>query len=136
MKQSLYSRGHTSSTLREVFWFGFAGGINAGAYLGISILALSVFGAPAVLATTAGYVASVLVSFVLNATLTFEKGSVKSAKQAGKFAALYLIGYTYNIVIIGLGSDILGWPFFLLVAFVTVTWPVCSFLVSKYIVFT
>ncbi len=136
MRQSLYSRGRTSSTLREVFWFGLAGGANAGAYLGISILSLSVFGAPAVLATTAGYVASVIVSFVLNATLTFENGNVKSAKQAGKFAALYLIGYTYNIVIIGLGSDILGWPFFLLVAFVTVTWPVCSFLVSKYIVFT
>lgn len=112
------------------------GATNAAAYVGISFLALSVFGAPAIVATTAGYVASVAVSFILNATLTFDKGNAKSAKQAGKFAALYAIGYLYNIVVIGLGADVLGWPFYALVAFVTVTWPVFSFLVSKYVVFT
>lgn len=136
MKRTLYSLALSSSTLREIFWFVVAGATNTAALVGVSLLANSVFGVSAVVATSAGYIASVIVSFILNSTLTFEKGSAKSAKQAGKFAALYAIGYTYNIVVIGLGADILGWPFFVLVAFVTVTWPVCSFLVSKYVVFT
>lgn len=125
-----------SSTLREVAWFVVAGGVNAAAYLLVSYLAFALVTKSAIVATTAGYIAAVIVSFVLNAVFTFEKGRVTSIAQASKFAALYVIGYGYNLLVIGAGAEVFGFPFLAMVALVTVTWPVCSFLLSKFVVFT
>ena len=116
-------------------FYGIAGVLNTAAFLLVVFLFITYITESAVISVSAGYVASVAVSFVFNSTLTFESGQVYSGLQAGKFAMLCGIGYLYNVVVAGVGSDVFGVSFGLLVLIVAVTWPVFSFLASKYLVF-
>ena len=120
---------------RELLFYGIAGVLNTAAFLLVVFLFITYITESAVISVSAGYVASVAVSFVVNSTLTFESGQVYSGLQASKFAMLCGIGYLYNVVVAGVGSDVFGVSFGLLVLIVAVTWPVFSFLASKYLVF-
>lgn len=124
-----------SPTAREIAWYLLAGGTNALAYIVVSALLVQFAGTPASVGTTVGYLASAVVSFVMNATLTFRDGDVKSLKQGRKFAALFALGYCYNVGTAILATDILRLPIFAPLLFVTVTWPVISFLLMKHVVF-
>lgn len=124
-----------SSTAREVVWYLVAGGTNALAYIVVSALLVQFVGTPASVGTSLGYLASAVVSFVMNATLTFRDGDVKSLKQGRKFAALFALGYCYNVGAAILATDILGVPIFVPLLLVTATWPVISFLLMKHVVF-
>lgn len=90
---------------------------------------------PIALATSVGYLAAVVVGFVLNATLTFEKGRITSTSQALKYTFLYAIGYLYNLVMIVGGVDYAGQKFVHMIVLVSLTWPIFSFLIAKNLVF-
>ena len=120
---------------REIWLFGLSGVTNAAVYLLVSLLFISIYPTQVFIATTLGYFSSLVVSFVMNATLTFEKGSVTSAPQAAKYLCLYAVGYGYNMLVIGYGTSILQFPFWATVLLVTATWPFASFLAGKFLVF-
>lgn len=130
-----YLTSDVVSTIQEFFWFGVAGAINAITYMVVSYLIFSYMSGSAIVATTLGYISAVIVSFVINATLVFSSGDVRSGHQALKFGALYLLGYIYNLLLIGVGSEIYNYNFGLMVFFVTITWPIFSFTISKFFVF-
>ena len=119
----------------EVALFVLGGAINASAYALVAFSIHSAWPSEVIFATSAGYLTSVIVSFVFNATFTFRKGDVGSITQALKYLSLCVFGYLYNVLVIWISVSLISVQFYFAVIFITVTWPILSFTISKLFVF-
>lgn len=120
---------------KEAVLFAVGGALNAAVYVGVAFGLNGLAHLDALAATSAGYVSSMVVSFFFNANFTFQGGNPKSLVQAFRFAILYGVGYAYNVAFIWWSTTILTLSFFEGVVLITITWPVISFTLSKFVVF-
>ena len=96
------------NTLRQFLRYGIVG-LSSNALLYFVYVGLTEFGMGSKLAMTSLYVLGISQTFIFNKRWTFDH-SGSSGKAFRNYALLYVFGYIFNLLVLALCVDLLGWP--------------------------
>lgn len=99
--------------LRKKFTsFVLVGLIATAIHYGVLILLVQAFDVSPTLATTMGFLVSVVANYALNYTLTFNSDK-PHLEAAGKFVIVSSVGLLGNAAIMQFGTAVMAWPYLL-----------------------
>jgi putative flippase GtrA len=96
--------------LGRLIRYGISGGASALTHFGVGLLLAEVFGVRPVVASTAGFAASVLVSYTLQFAWVF-KSSATHVSAGGRFLTVTAVAFALNTVVLWLGTERLHAPY-------------------------
>lgn len=120
--------------LARLVRYAVSGGLSAITHFGVG-LACSSAGLPAVPASSAGFVASVVVSYVLQHTWVF-RSSAGHGVAGPRFLTVTAAAFTVNVVVLWVGTSLLGGPYALVQAVALVLIPVLNYALNSRWTFT
>lgn len=86
------------------------GSIATAIHYGVLILLVQVFGVSPTLASTTGFLTSVIANYALNYRLTFNSDK-PHLEAAGKFLIVSSVGLLGNAAIMHFGTVVMSWPY-------------------------
>jgi len=110
--------------------YGVSGVTSAATQYGVLVLLVEVFGVWPVGASTAGFVASIVVSYVLQRTWVF-RSAASHATAGSRFLAVTAVAFALNAGILWCGTEILPGPYPLVQAVALVTIPVVNYTLNS-----
>jgi putative flippase GtrA len=119
----------SAESLGRLFRYAISGGASAATHFGVG-LALNSAGVRPVLASTAGFVASILVSYGLQHAWVF-RSEAGHAVAGAKFLTVTAAAFTLNTVVLWLGTEVLHAPFALVQAVALVAIPVLNYTLNS-----
>jgi putative flippase GtrA len=90
--------------------YGISGGASAATHFGVGLLLAEVLHVRPVLASTAGFLASILVSYALQHAWVF-RSSAAHVSAGGRFLTVTAIAFALNTAVLWLGTEILHGPY-------------------------
>jgi putative flippase GtrA len=100
----------TSTDLGRLVRYGISGGASALTHFGVGLLLTSGLGVRPLPASSAGFAASILVSYALQHAWVF-RSSAAHTVAAGKFLTVTAVAFTLNTVILWLGTEVADAPY-------------------------
>lgn len=119
------------TVIREINLFVVVGVAATACQVGVSLAAQRWLGLGPVLASLAGYVASVGVSYLGNSRLTFRRPALHGP-QFARFATISLTGLGINLGTVWIATHALGWPLWVAMVPVVMVVPASTFVMSKF----
>lgn len=104
--------------------------MSAGTHLGVLALTVELLGVRPVVGSSVGFVASILVSYLLQHRWVFATG-VAVGRSAPRFAVVTAIGFGLNATIMWVGPDVLGLPYLLPQAVAFVAVPISNYTLNS-----
>ena len=117
--------------IREINVFVVVGVTATACQVGVSLAAQRWMGLGPILASLAGYAASVGVSYLGNSRFTFRRPALHGP-QFVRFATISLTGLGINLATVYVATHALGWPLWLAMVPVAVVVPSATFVMSKF----
>jgi len=115
----------TSADVGRLVRYGVSGGASALTHFGVG-LALASLGVRPIVASTAGFVASILVSYGLQHAWVF-RSAAAHAVAGGKFLTVTAVAFALNTVILWLGTEMLPGRYPVVQAIALVAIPVVNY---------
>ena len=119
------------AVVREINVFVLVGVLATACQVGLSLAAQRWLGLEAMVASLAGYAASVGVSYLGNSLFTFRRPALH-APQFAKFATISLTGLAINLTVVFLCTHVLAWPLWKAMIPVVLVVPASTFVMSKF----
>lgn len=119
------------TVVREINVFVVVGVAATGCQVSVSLAAQRWLGLGPVLASLAGYIASVGVSYLGNSRFTFRRPALHGP-QFARFATISLTGLGINLATVWVCTHTLGWPLWLAMVPVVLVVPASTFVMSKF----
>jgi putative flippase GtrA len=119
-----------STDLARLIRYGVSGGASAATHFGVGLLLAEVLHVRAVLASTAGFLASIGVSYTLQHAWVF-RSAAGHAVAGGKFLTVTAIAFALNTVILWLGTEVLPGPYPVVQAVALVAIPVVNYSINS-----
>jgi len=110
--------------------------LGTGIHVGVLVLLVEMFRVPAVMATTIGFVVTLLVSYVLNRNWTFEPTGEGSRTQFLKYLLVCSCGLLLNAGLMYATIHWIGWPYLIGEVLTTIIVPVHNYLWNRYWIFS
>ncbi|MGX6604161.1 GtrA family protein [Micromonosporaceae bacterium Da 78-11] len=110
--------------------YGISGGASAGTHFGVLLALAEGLHVRPVLASTIGFLASILVSYALQHAWVF-RSSAGHAAAGGRFLTVTAIAFGLNTVILWLGTEVLPGPYPVVQAVALVTIPVVNYSINS-----
>lgn len=110
--------------------YGVSGGASAVTHFGLGLLLAEVLHVRAVPASTAGFLASITVSYALQHAWVF-RSAAGHAVAGGKFLTVTAIALTLNTVILWLGAEVLSGPYPVVQAIALIAIPVVNYSINS-----
>jgi putative flippase GtrA len=117
--------------IREINVFVVVGVAATCCQVAVSLAAQRWLGPGPILASVAGYIASVGVSYLGNSRFTFRRPAL-DGPQFARFATISLTGLGINLVTVWVCTHALGWPLWLAMVPVVMVVPASTFVMSKF----
>jgi putative flippase GtrA len=118
-----------SADLGRLLRYAVSGGASASTHFGVGLLLTSA-GVRPVTASTAGFVASILVSYGLQHAWVF-RSSTGHAVAGSRFLTVTLAAFLLNTVVLGVGTELLHAPYPLVQAVALVAIPVLNYTLNS-----
>lgn len=99
-----------SADLARLTRYAISGGLSALTHFGVGLAGTSLLGFPAVPASTLGFAASILVSYLLQQTWVFRSGC-GHAIAGPRFLTVTAAALSLNTVVLWIGADVLHGPY-------------------------
>jgi putative flippase GtrA len=119
-----------SADLGRLIRYGVSGGASAATHFGVGLLFAEVLHVRPVLASTAGFLASIVVSYGLQHAWVF-RSSAGHAVAGGRFLTVTAIAFTLNTVILWLGTEVLPGPYPVVQAIALIAIPVVNYSINS-----
>lgn len=116
--------------------YGIVGLLGTAIHVGILVLLVELFHVPAVTATTIGFIVTLLVSYVLNRTWTFEQTGEGKRTQFLKYALACSCGLLVNAAIMYVTVHWIGWSYITGEVLTTIIVPIHNYIWNRYWIFT
>jgi putative flippase GtrA len=116
--------------LARLLRYAISGGASAATHFGVGLLLAEVLGVRPVVASTAGFVASILVSYGLQHAWVF-RSSAGHAVAGSRFLTVTAAAFTLNTVVLWLGTEVLSVPYPLVQAVALVAIPVLNYTLNS-----
>jgi putative flippase GtrA len=100
----------THAELGRLVRYGVSGGASALTHFGVGLLLTSGFGVRPLAASTAGFAASILVSYGLQHAWVFRSAAAHTV-AAGRFLTVTAVALALNTVILWLGTEVAAAPY-------------------------
>jgi putative flippase GtrA len=110
--------------------YGVSGGASAATHFGVGLALTELLHVRPVVASTAGFVASIVVSYVLQHAWVF-RSSAGHAVAGGKFLTVTAIAFALNTVVLWLGTEVLHGPYPVVQAVALVAIPVVNYTINS-----
>ena len=110
--------------------YGVSGGLSALTHFGVGLAGTRLLDVPPVPASTAGFVASVVVSYVLQHAWVF-RSATGHAVAGPRFLAVTAAALGLNTAVLWVGAELLDGPFPLVQAVALVLIPVLNFVLNS-----
>ena len=107
-----------------------SGGASALTHFGVGLALAEGLHVRPVAASTAGFVASIVVSYVLQRSWVF-RSNAGHAVAGGKFLTVTAAAFTLNTVVLWLGTEVLAAPYPLVQAVALVAIPVLNYTLNS-----
>ncbi|MEV6595226.1 GtrA family protein [Actinoplanes sp. NPDC051346] len=119
----------------RVLRYGVSGAASTFTHLGVALALHDGAGLWPVVASTAGFVASIVVSYTLQRNWVF-RSAVGHGVGAARFLTVTAVAWTVNTVIVGTGTSVLGLPYPYVQAVAIVIIPVVNYALNSRWTFT
>ncbi|MBW6437887.1 GtrA family protein [Actinoplanes hulinensis] len=113
----------------RLFRYGVSGGLSAFTHFTVGLAGIGL-GMPPVPASTAGFAASVAVSYLLQRTWVFRSGTAHTS-TAPRFLAVTAAALALNTTVLWIGAELLGAPYPMIQAVALVLIPVVNYLLNS-----
>jgi putative flippase GtrA len=110
--------------------YGIAGGASALTHFGVGLLLASVLHIRPVVASTTGFAASVLVSYVLQRSWVF-RSAATHVVAGPKFLTVTAAAFTLNTSVLWLGTEVVAGPYPLVQGIALVLIPVVNYALNS-----
>ena len=110
--------------------YGISGGASALTHFGVGVALAEGLGVRPVAASTAGFVASILVSYGLQHSWVFRSAAGHAAAGA-RFLTVTAVAFTLNTVLLWCGTELMSAPFPLVQAVALVAIPVVNYALNS-----
>lgn len=120
--------------LARLVRYGFAGGLSALSHLGTTIALVELLAVDPPLASACGFGISVVVSYVLQRYWVFRSTRVHREAMP-LFLAVVAVAGTVNVVIVAVGTTVLGLPYVVPQAVALVVIPVVNYVLNSLVTF-
>ncbi|MET0425320.1 MAG: GtrA family protein [Actinoplanes sp.] len=115
-----------SRDLGRLIRYGVSGGASALTHFGVGLLLAEGLGVRPVVASTAGFVASILVSYGLQHAWVF-RSSTAHAVAGSRFLTVTAVAFLLNTTILWLGTEVLAGPYPVVQAVALIAIPVVNY---------
>ena len=119
-----------SAEAGRLFRYGVSGGASALTHFGVGLLLAEGLGVRPVVASTAGFVASIAVSYGLQHAWVF-RSTAGHAAAGSRFLTVTAIAFALNTTVLWLGTEVLGGPFPVVQAVALVAIPVVNYALNS-----
>jgi putative flippase GtrA len=119
-----------SPGLARLVRYGISGGASALTHFGVGLVLTSVLGVRPVVASTAGFLASVVVSYVLQHAWVF-RSAAAHAVAGTKFLTVTAVAFALNTTVLWLGTEVAHGPFALVQGIALVLIPVVNYALNS-----
>jgi len=119
-----------SPGLARLYRYGISGGASAATHFGVGLLLAEVLRVRPVVASTAGFLASIVVSYALQHAWVF-RSSAGHAVAGGRFLTVTAIAFTLNTAVLWLGTEVLHGPYPAVQAVALVAIPVVNYSINS-----
>jgi putative flippase GtrA len=119
-----------SADLGRLIRYGVSGGASAATHFGLGLLLAEILHVRPVLASTAGFLASIGVSYALQHAWVF-RSSAGHAVAGGRFLTVTAIAFTLNTAILWLGTEVLPGPYPVVQAVALIAIPVVNYSINS-----
>ncbi len=100
-------------TIKQFFKFCGVGSINTIVSLIIIFILSEIFNIHYIISNIWGYLAGVILGFILHKTLTFQDKSNERSKQFAKFVTIFITAYIIQLISLAILVDLLSYPEFI-----------------------
>jgi putative flippase GtrA len=128
--EAVESRPASRPDLARLVRYGLSGGASAATHFGIGLALAEGMHVRPVVASTAGFVASILVSYVLQHAWVF-RSAATHAVAGSRFLTVTAIAFLLNTTILWLGTEVLAGPYPLVQAVALVAIPVVNYTINS-----
>ena len=115
---------------RRLVRYGISGGASAATHFGVGLALAEGLHVPALAASTAGFVASVVVSYGLQHAWVFRSAATHAA-AGGKFLTVTACAFALNTLVLWLGTEVLPGPYPVVQAVALVAIPVLNYSINS-----
>lgn len=119
-----------SPGLARLVRYGISGGASALTHFGVGLVLATGLGVRPVLASTAGFAASVVVSYVLQHAWVF-RSNAAHAVAGTKFLTVTAVAFSLNTTVLWLGTEVAHGPFPLVQGVALVLIPVVNYALNS-----
>ncbi|MET0416295.1 MAG: GtrA family protein [Actinoplanes sp.] len=119
-----------SPAVPRLFRYGISGGLSALTHFGVGLVLASGLGVRPIVASTAGFVASILVSYVLQHAWVFRSAAAHTV-AGGKFLTVTAVAFGLNTVVLWLGTEVAAAPYPVVQAIALVAIPVVNYTLNS-----
>ncbi len=119
-----------SADLSRLIRYGVSGGASAATHFGVGLLLAEGLHVRPVLASSAGFLASIAVSYALQHAWVF-RSSAGHAVAGGRFLTVTAIAFALNTVILWLGTEVLPGPYPVVQASALIAIPVVNYSINS-----
>jgi putative flippase GtrA len=99
-----------SDDLARVIRYGLSGGVSTVTHFGLGLAGIHLLHLRPVIASTTGFLASIVVSYLLQRRWVF-RSATGHALAGSKFLAVTAVAFTINTTVLWLGTEILAAPY-------------------------
>jgi putative flippase GtrA len=119
-----------TADLGRLIRYGVSGGASAATHFGIGWLLVAGLHVRPVVASAAGFLASIAVSYALQHAWVF-RSSAGHAAAGGKFLTVTAIAFTLNAGVVWLGTEVLHGPYPIVQAVALIAIPVVNYSINS-----
>jgi putative flippase GtrA len=119
-----------SPDLARLARYGVSGGLSAATHFGVGLALADGLAVRPVAASTAGFLASVLVSYVLQHFWVF-RSAATHVVAGGRFLTVTAVAFALNTVVLWLGTEVLRGPYPVVQAVALVAIPVVNYTLNS-----
>jgi putative flippase GtrA len=110
--------------------YGISGGASALTHFGVGVALAEGFGVRPIVASTVGFIASIVVSYVLQHAWVF-RSSAGHAVAGTKFLTVTAIAFSLNTAVLWLGTEVLHGPYPVVQAVALVAIPLVNYSINS-----
>ena len=119
-----------SPALARLVRYGISGGLSAATHFGVGLALADGLGVRPVAASTAGFLTSVLVSYVLQHFWVF-RSAATHVVAGGKFLTVTAVAFALNTIVLWLGTEVLAGPYPVVQAVALAAIPVVNYTLNS-----
>jgi len=119
-----------SPGLGRLIRYGISGGASAATHFGIGLLLAEGSGVRPVVASTTGFVASILVSYVLQHAWVF-RSATRHTVAGSRFLTVTGLAFALNATVLWIGTEVMSAPFVLVQSVALVAIPVVNYVLNS-----